>query len=201
MHKKKIWFGALTLVFAMLLGTVSTNALTSSEIKEKIAESQKKTSEAKEKIKEIEEEKITIVEAKEQIDNEIAAATENIEQLDAIIDQSEENIQAKQVELDEANQKLEEKDDSFKTRLRFMYEQGTTSYLDVLFGAESFSDFISRLTIVQDILAHDKELVNEIAQSKQTIEEAKNTMVAEMENQEQARDLAVQEKKDFAKPH
>ena len=99
------------------------------------------------------------------------------------------------MELDEANQKLEEKDDSFKTRLRFMYEQGTTSYLDVLFGAESFSDFISRLTIVQDILAHDKELVNEVAQSKQTIEDAKNTMVAEMENQEEARDLAVEERK------
>ncbi len=54
-----------------------------------------------------------------------------------------------------------------------MYEQGEVSYLEVLLGASDFSDFLSRLDIVNSIVDLSRKLADELEAKKQTVEQAK----------------------------
>ena len=45
-----------------------------------------------------------------------------------------------------------------RTRLRILYENGTVSYLDVLFSSTSFSDFLNRMTALSLIVQQNHQL-------------------------------------------
>ena len=84
--------------------------------------------------------------------------------------------------------------DKFKAQARASYEQGTISYLDVLFGAQSFSDFLLRLDYVKQVALYEKELLNTITQSIETIKNNKAEVEAKRTEQITARDTVAERK-------
>lgn len=47
-------------------------------------------------------------------------------------------------------------------RLRLLYERGQLGYLDVLLGAATFQDFLSRLGVIRDLVAYDQRVLSEL---------------------------------------
>ena len=62
-------------------------------------------------------------------------------------------------QLEDAGDRVTLRDQVLKSRLRLMYMNGTVSYLDVLFSATNFSDFLDRFFILKNIVAQDKEVL------------------------------------------
>lgn len=68
----------------------------------------------------------------QELDAQLAEVQDNITRLTAEIQQKEEEIRVTQEELAEAKQIEEDQYDAMVDRIRFMYEQGESSYIDII---------------------------------------------------------------------
>ncbi len=114
---------------------------------------------------------------------------QELEALDQEIELAEENIRIAEEELREAEAQIAHRDEMMKNRLRVIYENGDTGYLDVLFEAYSFAEFITRLNDLKMIAESDLQLLEIAYEERQIIEEKKSELEAE---KEQLLELKVQ---------
>ncbi|HLO03636.1 MAG TPA: peptidoglycan DD-metalloendopeptidase family protein [Symbiobacteriaceae bacterium] len=109
----------------------------------------------------------------------------------------------KKVEADlvQTTQHLEQRKEVLADRMRSLQEKGRVSYLEVLFGATSFSDFISRIDLVGTILRKDRAVFNEVKQEKGLLEEQKKDAAARkiqletLQSQALAKQQEIEERK------
>ena len=71
----------------------------------------------------------------------------------------------------------------FKTRARTMYENTDMDYLEILFSAEDFSDFLAKINIVTSIITYDNGVLDQMQETKQRIIRTKATLDANLEIQ------------------
>lgn len=71
-------------------------------------------------------------------------------------------INANQAALAKKQAEIAERNKIYKKRLRDIYINGQINYLDVLLGAKDFSDFSSRMFLLQKIVKSDLALIEEI---------------------------------------
>ena len=179
---------ALVLVLAMVIGMIpmSAEAASSSEIKNQITEMEEENEELKKQIKELkskykknENEIKDIVTQKDLIDQEISLLTAQIANINRQIIAFGLLIADKQDELDLAKVRLAELNEKNKERIRAMEEEGGLSYWTVLFQANSFSDLLDRINMVQEIAASDQRRLKELEEAAQTVEVARADLETE----------------------
>ena len=72
-----------------------------------------------------------------------------------------------------ARARIAELQEQLSERATHMYRNGNTSYLDVLFGAQSFSDFINTVDLINRVNEQDARLVQETKDVKAEAEAAR----------------------------
>ena len=91
-----------------------------------------------------------------QYDKEIKEATASVEKCEDDIDASRAKITELEAEIVEKNKEIEE-------LLRFIQiSNGENIYLEYVFGATSFTDFIYRISIVEQLSEYNDELIDEM---------------------------------------
>lgn len=103
-----------------------------------------------------------IVEKKNAIDQEIALLNEKIETTNEQITAYKQLIADTQEELDIAQFTLNGLSEMHRERIRAMEEGGTISYWEVIFKANSFTDLLDRMNIVQEISEADQKRIEEL---------------------------------------
>lgn len=122
-------------------------------------------------------------ENKAQAENEASSLKEQlVETLDKI-EELENSLADKEEEVGEASDKLElaaaKQDKQYKAmklRIKFMYEEGGTSFLEALFSAESFSDLLNKAAYVQEVHSYDRTKLDEYEAVTVEVEELKNSL-------------------------
>ncbi|GAB6935125.1 peptidoglycan DD-metalloendopeptidase family protein [Calditerricola yamamurae] len=134
-----------------------------------------------------------------------------VEEVQSRIAKLEREIAGKEAELnrtarqlEEAERRVAERDKLLRTRLRLMYQNSDVSYLEVLFSAESFADFLDRLRSLTLIAEQDAKLLEEQKRDRDAIAALKtklegdlkklSALVAEVER-EKAQLVAVRQEK------
>ncbi len=115
------------------------------------------------------------------VQTSIRALEAEIEVLNKDIADTEASIVLKTEELEAAEIKISEKNLLLNDRLRVMYKTGTVGYIEVLFGAEDFTDLLSRIDMIQMVVVHDQNLIQSLKEQRDIIEEKK----IELENYKQ----------------
>ncbi|WP_254842605.1 C40 family peptidase [Bacillus sp. MRMR6] len=165
--KKKITL----LLTTIMLGIGSTVALPNVKAEENNQQLDSKINRANEEILQVKGEldKLTI-----QINKVNQAITDN----DNLFKQTEENIKSSQLEIHELDKEISSIKDKIAKRhevlkkraLSMQQTGGKISYLDVLFGSSSLSDFIDRATAVVSIVEADQSLVEQHETDIQEVE-------------------------------
>ena len=75
-----------------------------------------------------------------------------------------------------------------------MYKSGTTTYLEMLFGAEDIGDFFSRIDMLQYVVKNDKKIVDEMTQARDAVVEAKKIIEEKKEELVESKSLAEAQK-------
>lgn len=88
-------------------------------------------------------------------------------------------IADKQAELDEATAKLEKLNEENKARIQAMEEEGTMSYWSVLFKANSFTDLLDRLNMIEEIAAADEARLEAMDAAAKEVAAAREELEAE----------------------
>ena len=96
-------------------------------------------------------------------------------------------IADKQDELDAARARYAELNEKNKARIRAMEENGKLSYWSVLFEANSFSDLLDRLQMIEEIARADQRRLQEMREASKAVEEAQAALTAEKAELEVAR--------------
>ncbi|NLV85625.1 MAG: hypothetical protein GX025_00180 [Clostridiales bacterium] len=93
-----------------------------------------------------------------------------------------------QMEDELAKSRLEEKRaiEHFHTRVRAMEENGSVSYISILFKASSFTDLLSRINCIEEISRHDSELIDNVRAAQKLVEENKAATEAQIAVQQEA---------------
>lgn len=79
-------------------------------------------------------------------------------------------INENQAKLAEKQKQMTQRTGIYKKRLRDIYINGQINYLDVLLGAKDFSDFSSRMYLLQKIVKNDLNLLDALKKDAQEIE-------------------------------
>ena len=171
----------LSLILSILPMTAS--ALSSSEIQNQIDELEEEQAKLQEQMDELKiqmeqnkDEMADIVAQKSNIDQQIALLSAKIGSINEQIDAYNVLIADKQEELDAAEKRLAELNEKNKERIRAMEENGSLSYWSVLFKANSFSDFLDRLSMIEEIAASDRRRIKEMSEAAVEVAEAKQTL-------------------------
>ena len=184
---------AATLAFSWM--PVSAEAKSSSEIREQIKDMkaenkdlEKDLKELREQFRENESEIKNMVARKDLIDQEIGILTEQINNINTQIMAYGLLIADKQEELDDAQDKLADLSQKHKARIQAMEEEGSLSYWEVLFKANSFSDLLDRLNMMQEIAASDRRRMEELSAAAEHVTVTQAELNGEKEELETTRE-------------
>lgn len=111
------------------------------------------------------------------VDQAIEDNRKMIAQTEEEIKKSEAQVHTLQAEIDQLEKEIEARNEILKERARMMQESGgTISYLDVIFGAQNFSDFINRVSAVSTIMQADQKIIDEQAEAINLVKEKQDTI-------------------------
>ena len=175
----------LTLLIS-ILPTRASAAASSSEIRKQINSLQDDRKDIKNQISELQvqyqatsDEIADIVARKNVIDQEIGLLHAEIININEQISAYSVLIADQQEELDAAEARFDQLNEDCKTRIRAMEEEGTVSYWAVLFKANSFSDLLDRLNMVEEIASSDTRRLQELSDAAQRVEDAQAELAGE----------------------
>lgn len=189
-----IMAAVMLLSLIMSLIPVPASAASSSEIRKQINQLKEEKEEIKDKIAEVqsqyeenENEIANIIAKKNIIDQEIQLLNTQLTNITDQLQAFNILIADKQDELDNAEERYSELNEENKIRIRTMEEEGDVSYWEVLFKANSFSDLLDRLNIVEEIAASDKRRLQELSDAATQVETAQDELEAEKAEMETAK--------------
>ncbi len=188
---------AAIMVLTLVLSLVPTKAYaaSSSEIRKQINGLQEKRTEMKSQMKELqdqykanEDEISDIVARKNLIDQEIGLLHAQVDNINEQITAYGVLIADKQDELDAAQENYDNLNEEYKTRIRTMEEEGTLSYWEVLFKANSFSDLLDRMSMIEEIAASDNRRLEALDEATKAVATAQEELATEKADLEQTKE-------------
>lgn len=202
MKNRRFWVSllagvmAMAIVLSLILSLLpSARAASSSEIKDQLSNMEKEQEEMqaqldalkgqqKDNLSEIQD----ISAQKSIIEQQVGLLHEQVENINDQIAAYALLIADKQEELDKAEAHLAELNQKNKERIRAMEEGGKLSYWSVLFKANSFSDFLDRLNMINEIAAADNRRLKEMSAAAEEVAEAKEALQQEKVLLEESRE-------------
>ena len=186
---------AAVLLLGLLAGIIpAVSAASSTELKKELNNLKADREKIKEEIENLqgqiddnmsEIEKIIV--KKNLIDDELGLLYQQVDNINKQITAYGLLIADKQDELDEARLRYTELNEKNKERIRAMEENGKLSYWSVLFEANSFSDLLDRLQMIEEIAKADQRRLTELRDAAQAVEEAQSALNAEKAELEKTR--------------
>ncbi|MDE6938952.1 MAG: peptidase M23, partial [Lachnospiraceae bacterium] len=157
---------SLLLVTALCMGMV-VNAHAS-----EISETEKKAEELEQKKQEAEGEKQSLV-------DQLNAILAEMDETKAKIEAKEIEVREKEEELVQA--KIDENDqyENMKKRIKFMYENGNTQFIEILCESKSIGEFLNNAEYITTISEYDRDMLVEFQHIVQMVAEQEETLKAE----------------------
>ncbi len=110
---------------------------------------------------------------------QMTAVSSKLEELEGQIADKEEAIRITGEEIEEAKKTEAWQYDCMVKRIQYMYESGETDYLELLFSAQSFSDFLNYSDYFSAIADYDENMMAEYEATRQRIEEEEAKLLQE----------------------
>ena len=158
--------------------SVKAYAASSSEIQDEIDSLNSKKSGIEDQISDLQTQidgvnyqESSVLEKKEVLDQKNELAQQELDVIQEQIDIVDNLITNQQEDLAEAKQNEETERELFLKRVRTMEENSTLGYIQVLFNATSFSDFLTRIDLVNEVMDSDQSIIADYQAAQQKVTE------------------------------
>lgn len=121
----------------------------------------------------------------ESVNEELVNLLVDYDALQLDIKNQGERIEEAENDLEEAEAKEKKQYEDMKLRIKYMYEEGDSSFFEALITAESFSDLVNKAEYVQKVHEYDRDMLDEYVKTKNEVKELKASLEegqAEMES-------------------
>lgn len=198
MKKSIKYITALALMAAVTVTSLPNTiveAKTINELQKERDELSKKTADAQKKLKEAQANKANVEAELSAMDVVINSAQKELDEAQKDLDDVNNRLQESEAALKNATEKREQQLAAFSSRLKFFYENSRISYLEILLDSENFSDMVRRLQYIEDIMAYDNKMLDELSAIQEEIRVRTEEIKEEKEKSEYLLNVA-QEKMD-----
>ncbi|NLO89861.1 MAG: peptidoglycan DD-metalloendopeptidase family protein [Clostridia bacterium] len=182
MGKNNLRYIAVGILAAFLISCTGIITPTFGSELSKMKESQKKVQEEikgkKKKLQEKKAEEKSLWAQLQSLNNNIEKTERELEDIRSKARVVEKDISETEQELKEAEARLKERLDIFSVRLKEIYQMGSGNFLEVLFEATSFRDFLVRFHLLEKIAEQDMQLLDEIEEERDQIARKKEKLEA-----------------------
>ena len=117
-----------------------------------------------------------------QLTNELNTLSSEITTLSSQIDEVSENIAKAELDITAAKLSEENQYTSMKKRIKFMYETGHPSFLEMLCDSQDMADFLNRTEFVKNVTEYDRKMLTELIDTRNRIEEKEAALKEEQQN-------------------
>ncbi len=142
-------------VSAFVQASSLTDSINQAEQNKKQLEEKKKAMENK--LAELEKEKDNLLNYIEKLDEQLKQIQTEMEELNEKIEKVNKKLVQAEKDLEEAIAQEEKQYNSMKLRIKYMYENGDSDYIELLMEAESFADLLNRTEYIAKISEYDRK--------------------------------------------
>ena len=171
------------------------SAATESQIRSEIKRLQEKQSEQQRKINALKKDASKQNELKAAIEQKMALVQQEIDACNRQITSINSKIAANKAEIEKKNTEIENNKTAFKKRLRAIYMSNTGSQVQVLLGADDFSQFLELSQLTASVSAKDKKMIEQIVAAVKVLEEKQNENNKLLEEQLAIKNTITQKQK------
>ncbi|MDO5291614.1 MAG: peptidoglycan DD-metalloendopeptidase family protein [bacterium] len=179
---KRIFVLSLVMVLTFSF-SFESYATTVDEVKDKISDLEKEKQQIQQNIANLEKQTGDISVYIEELDKQLSELSSKIDTLSGQITNTKANLEKNQKELALAKTDLSGQYDVMKARVKYMYENGSDDYMDMLLQASSITELLNRAEYINKISKYDQNLygnydntVKLIATKQQQIKESLETL-------------------------
>lgn len=115
------------------------------------------------------------------LNNDLTEISGRLADLEQQIADKEEEIEQTGKELEEAKATEKQQYEAMKKRIQFMYEKQDYVVLEMLFGADNFSDLLNRSDYIEKLSAYDRKQLTLYQETRASIEEKEAKLITENE--------------------
>ncbi len=164
-----------SLLLASPLLSDSVSAETESELKQEREEVQAELAEKKSELETLQEEMVELEDQIERTNEAIELNETTITETTEAIEASKAEVKVLEADIADLEEDIEKRRDILKDRMVALQKNGgTVSYIEVIFGAESFLDFIERVTMINKITQSDQNLLDQISDAQDEVKAKKS---------------------------
>ena len=188
MKNNKRWTRVRRMAVAFLLALLVTAAdispalaVTQADIdalKKDVSSLTAQRKELEKKLDDLADDKTQVLQRRKLLDQQISNTSAQIKNVETQIADYAQMISQSEAELREAEEQEQAQYELFCRRVRAMEEQGTVSYWSVLFKANSFTDLLGRLDIINEIMDSDQRVIDQL----QVLQEEVSARKADLED-------------------
>ena len=169
---------SVALVLATPLSAQATKSgLSDAKSKKTALEAEKKKTE--QELKNLEGLKSDTTAYVKKLDSSLESIGNELSKLNDDIDAKEKQIDTTKQELSEAKETEKSQYESMKLRIKYMYEKGDSTYVDLLMEAGSLSELLSKAEYITKISSYDRQKLDEYAATKEKIAEKEKALEGE----------------------
>lgn len=166
----------LALFLAVLMAVQMTMCVFATSTGEKIqqTENEKKQTENKldktnDDLKNLNEDRVSLQTYLQNLNGELDKVNAKLIEIENIRKEKEEAIATAQAQIEEAKLLQEQRYEEMQHRIKFMYESGSQSYLELFLTADSFADFLNKADYVEMINQYDRDMLDQYARVQEEI--------------------------------
>ena len=142
-------------------------------------------SDAKKKQQELEQQKNTAEAEKSELSSELDSIVSKMEKTQSDLTAKETEINDAETELVTAKANEDDQYQTMKLRIKYMYENGSNEFLEILMEANSIADLLNKAEYINKISKCDRELLVEYEDTRKDVENRESALkkeYAELEN-------------------
>ncbi|MCI8306541.1 MAG: peptidoglycan DD-metalloendopeptidase family protein [Lachnospiraceae bacterium] len=188
---------AMTASFAGVFVYVQANKLSEAEEEKKELEREKK--ELDSALSGLENDKADIIAYINKIDTKINKVTADYEKTEEKIDKKKKSIKKLTKKIEQAEIEINNQYDSMKKRIKYMYENGNSDYIDILLASGSLSEMLNKSEYIEKISDYDANMLDNYIAGKKELEEKKIALEEKKAALEIAAEALAEEKSALGK--
>lgn len=133
------------------------------------------------------------------LDSTLETIGDELSKLSDDIGKKEQQIETTKTELSAAKETEKNQYDSMKLRIKYMYEKGSSSYVDILMESGSLSEILNKAEYIGKISSYDRKMLDEYAATKEKIAvketelEAEHAELLGLQDETEARQHSVEQ--------
>lgn len=127
--------------------------------------------EAQQKAKELEQQKKAAESEQASLASQLNSIISEMQKAQEDMQKKQEEIEAAEAELVQAKVEENAQYESMKKRIRYMYENGDTEFIEILVSAKDMGDFLNKAEYVSQISTYDRQMLVQFQETVKSVQE------------------------------